>query len=281
MTALLIVLTLLCGGTSYEAVKEHKALKTAHSAAIAAQTEAQAVQTSLEALKAAESKQTAAQAAEDAARAKSEAAKAKQGQVVQVYIGAAGHALEQTPPAVDTAKEFTSLAGAAGDTPTAETLAQAQALADAKAAAQASLIAELQKELADAKGTVAAQAVVIDTEHKANLDAATKIGTLTGDVAVHAEKEGQLVSQVATVTAESKAWYDKYLLKAAEITKWIVGVVILVAVCAVIIHLHLALRVKHAAELVAHAKTKTALAAKTAAHDALQTVVQKLNPPSP
>ena len=201
MNIVAIILAVLCGVVSVDDLRQRGQEKDAHTVALAAQAEAAQVHEAMTSLLAAEAKQRAAQAAEDAARSTQGTARVRQGQIQQTYSLAVGRLLVKDPPDVAGAIQLNALAVQAGDAPTAETAQAAQALADAKAAAQAALIEELQKELAEVKQTVAVQAVEIKQAHAANLDAVQQIGTLTGTVATHAAKEGDLVAKVATVTA--------------------------------------------------------------------------------
>ena len=277
MIYLVYLLSILTFGSSGYAWHEHKALAAAHTAAMQAQAENAQAQTAIVALKAAESTQTAAQAKEDSARKLQEAAHAAKGQNQQVALTAAKASLTQTPPAVAPAIKFVDLAASAGDTPTAETTAQGLALALATEAAQAQEIADLKARIGEQKATIEAQDQAIVIAHANNLAAVQKIGDLTGAVAVHVEKEGEQDKTIATVTDQSKAWYEKYMVAATEVIYWVCAAAGAILAGLVLWHYHLALKVRHAAEVAAHAVTQTKLATITQAHTDL---IKSINPPT-
>ena len=280
MNILLIVLTLFCAGSSGYAIHEHKALAAAHVAAVQAQAENAQAQTAIAGLKAAEATQSTAQAKEDDARKLQDAARSAKGQEQQIALVAAKASLVQTPPAVAPAIKFVDLAAQAGDMPTGDTVAQGLALAQATIAAQQQEIADMAARIDRLNITIDTQAKTIDVAVKDKIAATGQIATLTGAVAVHVEKEGEQDKTIATVTDQSKAWYEKYMVAATEVIYWVCTAACAVLAGLVLWHFHLALKVRHDAEVDAHAVTKTNLAASEAAHAATKAAIQALNPPT-
>ena len=278
MIYLVYFLTAYAFGSSGYAWHEHKALAAAHTAAVQAQAENAQAQTAIVALKAAESTQTAAQAKEDAARKVQDAARSAKGQEQQVALVAAHASLVQTPPAVAPAIKFVDLASQAGDTPTGDTVAQGLALSQATIAAQAQEIADMAARIDRLNATIDTQAKTIDVAVKDKIAATGQIATLTGAVAVHVEKEGEQDKTIATVTDQSKAWYEKYMVAATEVIYWVCAAAGAILAGLVLWHYHLALKVRHAAEVAAHAVTQTKLATITQAHTDL---IKSINPPAP
>jgi len=230
MTATLILLALLTGVVSVDDLRQRKEVKTAHTLAVATQTELGQVKVAIAQLDASIAAQQAAQAREDAARMTGDTARARQAQIQQTYGLAVGHVLARTPPDVLTAVQLNALAIAAGDKPAPETVTAAQALADAKSAAKDALIAELQKELADAKGTVAVQAVKLDAAVRDKIADTARIEDQAGVISQHVQTAADLTSKVAVVTAEKDGWFDKANLLAAKAGRYLLwGIVAFLA----------------------------------------------------
>lgn len=245
-------LILMLGGSSAAALKEKRQLADAH-------VQTTSLQTTVAQLQTAEGVQATAQAKEDADRKAKEADIAKQAAIRGTYHAATSYALKASPPDVDGALRFNTLAIGADDPLSGDSMAQGQALAVATMARQAQLIADLQAQLKDVKDDNAAKTAAIAQDVKQKQADTVQIATLTGTVAIKTDK-------LEAATAEKKDLLSQFTDLTAKYGQWVFWSVIIGGVVFVGAHLG----------LFTHLRVKGQLAVLTATHaQATQTIAMQ------
>ena len=292
--ALIMLLTVLLGGSSYEAIHEHTQLKQANDAAKQTQVQLLKIQADFLTLANSMQEQMAAIKQEDADLKVERDSWQKESAAQMTFVLAVGNELAKPTPDITSAVKFNKEAVTAGETPSAATQAAAKQLSDASDSAQAALITQLRKDAQDAKDDRDKAVQNYTAEHALVLTTMDKEATAVADGKVATEQAKNSNAQVVAVTADNTSLLTKLALKAAEIGRYVAVIVAVVLLAIGLFYLWRVEKIHHAYTKAAHLETQTKLAAAmttntalTAEHTALQkahtdllSTIKNINPPT-